>query len=155
MCFYYTQSDILLCGIARFSRGNKNKLRTFQPQKWKKLRTASLKQNLLVLIKKECILQATRMFVKSIPSEKYLSLKMYWLSCSIFFFLNQLSHLLCMIAISADDTTLNSTCNKACDLSEQVEMRCNLISKIKCFGEYFYFSSATFWFWSIIIRYLK
>ena len=53
VCFYCTQSDILLCGIARFSRGN-NKLRTFQPQKWKKLRTASLKQNLLFLIKKEC-----------------------------------------------------------------------------------------------------
>ena len=35
-----------------FSRGNKNKLRTFQPQKWKILRTASLKQNLLVLVKK-------------------------------------------------------------------------------------------------------
>ena len=32
VCFYCTQSDILLCGIARFSRGNKNKLRTFQPQ---------------------------------------------------------------------------------------------------------------------------
>ena len=29
MCFYCTQSDILLCGIARFSRGNKNKLKTF------------------------------------------------------------------------------------------------------------------------------
>ena len=54
VCFYCTQSDILLCGIARFSRENKNKLRTFQPQKWKKLRTASLKQNLPVLIKREC-----------------------------------------------------------------------------------------------------
>ena len=52
-CFYRTQSDILLCGIARFNRGNKNKLRTFQPQKGKKLRTASLKQNLLALIKKK------------------------------------------------------------------------------------------------------
>ena len=51
VCFYRTKSDILLCGIARFSRGN-NKLRTFQPQKRKKLRTTSLKQNLLVLIKK-------------------------------------------------------------------------------------------------------
>ena len=37
VCFYCTQSDILLCGIARFSRGNKNKLRTFQPQKLKKI----------------------------------------------------------------------------------------------------------------------
>ena len=34
MCFYCTQSDIL-CGIARFSRENKNKLRTFHPQKGK------------------------------------------------------------------------------------------------------------------------
>ena len=34
--FYRTKSDILLCGIARFSLGNKNKLRTFQSQKWKK-----------------------------------------------------------------------------------------------------------------------
>ena len=52
MCFYCTQSDILLCGVARFSWGNKNKLSTCQFQKWKKLRAASLKQNLLVLIKK-------------------------------------------------------------------------------------------------------
>ena len=29
VCFYCTQSDILLSGITRFSRGNKNKLRTF------------------------------------------------------------------------------------------------------------------------------
>ena len=28
------------CGIARFSRGNKNKLRTFQPQKWKKIKNS-------------------------------------------------------------------------------------------------------------------
>ena len=55
VCFYCTQSDILLCGIARFSRANKNKLRTFQPQKWKKLRRARLKQNLLVLIKKKSV----------------------------------------------------------------------------------------------------
>ena len=30
--FYRNQSDILLCGIAGISWGNKNKLRTFQPQ---------------------------------------------------------------------------------------------------------------------------
>ena len=61
-CFYCTQYDILLCAIAKFCRGKKNKLRTFQSQKWKKKkkRTASLKQNLLVLIKKECILQNHR-----------------------------------------------------------------------------------------------
>ena len=40
VCFYCTQSDILLCGIARFSRGNKNKLRIFQSQKWKKIKNS-------------------------------------------------------------------------------------------------------------------
>ena len=40
VCFYCTQSDILLCGIARFSRGSKNKLRTFQPQKWKTVKNS-------------------------------------------------------------------------------------------------------------------
>ena len=47
VCFYCTLSGIL-CGITRFTQRNNNKLRTFQPQKWRKLRTASLKQNLLV-----------------------------------------------------------------------------------------------------------
>ena len=32
MCSYCTQSDIVLCGIVRFSQGNKNKLRAFQLQ---------------------------------------------------------------------------------------------------------------------------
>ena len=36
MCFYRTKPDILLCATARFSQGNKSKLRTFQPQKGKK-----------------------------------------------------------------------------------------------------------------------
>ena len=40
VCFYRTQSDILLCIIARFSRGNKNKLRTFPPQKGKKIKNS-------------------------------------------------------------------------------------------------------------------
>ena len=40
VCFYCTQSDILHCGIARFSRGNKNKLRIFQSQKWKKIKNS-------------------------------------------------------------------------------------------------------------------
>ena len=53
---FLKEKDILLCGITRFSRGNKNKLRTFQPQKWKKIRTVSLKQNLLVLKKKSVII---------------------------------------------------------------------------------------------------
>ena len=56
--FCCTQSDTLLWGIARFSREDKNKLRTLQPQKWKNLRTASLKQNLLVPIKKECTIKS-------------------------------------------------------------------------------------------------
>ena len=60
MCFYCTQSDILY-GIAKFSRRNKNKLTTFQPQKLKKrereIRAANLKQNLLVLIYKKSVLK--------------------------------------------------------------------------------------------------
>ena len=53
VCFYCDQSDILFYGIARFNWGNQNELTTFHPQKWKKnLRAVSLKQNLLVLIKK-------------------------------------------------------------------------------------------------------
>ena len=35
-CFYSTQSDILICGIARFSRGNKNKLTKISASKIKK-----------------------------------------------------------------------------------------------------------------------
>ena len=40
VCFCCDQSDIILCGIARFSSGNKNKLRTFQPQQWKKIKSS-------------------------------------------------------------------------------------------------------------------
>ena len=40
VCFYRTQTDILLCGIARLSQGNKNKLRIFQPQKGKKIKNS-------------------------------------------------------------------------------------------------------------------
>ena len=40
VCFYCTHSDILFCGIARFSRGNKNKLRTSEPQKRKKIKNS-------------------------------------------------------------------------------------------------------------------
>ena len=47
MYFYRTQSDILVCGIARFSWGNKNKLRTFQPQKGKKKKKNSQPQTKL------------------------------------------------------------------------------------------------------------
>ena len=34
-------------------------------------------------------------------------------------------------------------------------MSCNLILKIKINGKYFYFLSATFWFWCVKIWYLK
>ena len=40
VCFHCTQSDILFCSIARLSRGNKNKLRTFQSQKRKKIKNS-------------------------------------------------------------------------------------------------------------------
>ena len=52
--FYCTQSGILLCSIARFSRGNKTKLRKCQSQKWKKIKNSQPQKKLLVLIKKEC-----------------------------------------------------------------------------------------------------
>ena len=54
--FLFLLYDILLCGIARFSRGNKKELRTFQPQKSKKKNKNSQPQkNLLVLLKKSVI----------------------------------------------------------------------------------------------------
>ena len=55
VCLYCTQSDILLCGIARFSRRNKNKLRTFQPQKWKKIKNSQPQTKFTGSYKKECI----------------------------------------------------------------------------------------------------
>ena len=59
MCFYSTQSDILLCGIAMFSWGKRNKLRTFQSQKRKKIKksqpqtkfTGSYKKKSVFLLK--------------------------------------------------------------------------------------------------------
>ena len=54
VCFYCTQPDIFLCGIARFSPGNKNKLRTFQPQKWKK-KNSQPQTKFTGSYKKECI----------------------------------------------------------------------------------------------------
>ena len=59
MCFYSTQSDILLCGIARFSRGNKNKLRTFQPQKLKKIKNSQPQTEFTGSYKKESVLMKT------------------------------------------------------------------------------------------------
>ena len=44
------------CGIARFSRGNKNKLRTFQPQKWNKIKNSQPQTKFTGSYKKkECI----------------------------------------------------------------------------------------------------
>ena len=56
MCFYRTKSDILLCAIARFSQGNKNTLRTFQPQKGKKIKNSEPQTKFAGSYKKkECI----------------------------------------------------------------------------------------------------
>ena len=52
MCFYFTQSDILLRGIARITRENKNKLRTFQPQKRKKIKNSQPQTNFTGCYKK-------------------------------------------------------------------------------------------------------
>ena len=71
-----------------------------------------------------------------------------------FFYIGFLLHnVLFKTSIWADDTTLNSTCDEASDLPWQVEtaLSCNLVSKIKFVGKYFYFSSATYWFWSVKI----
>ena len=46
VCFYCDQSDILLCGNARFGWGNKNELRTFHTQNWKTKFTGSYKKRL-------------------------------------------------------------------------------------------------------------
>ena len=51
---------------------------------------------------------------------------------SFFFYFNCLpDHVLFKIAVWADDTALNSSCDKPIDLSQQVEiaMSCNLILK--------------------------
>ena len=46
----------LVCGIARFSRGNKNKLRTFQPQKLKRIKNSEPQTKFTGSYKKkECI----------------------------------------------------------------------------------------------------
>ena len=53
--FLFLLYDILLCGIARFSRGNKKELRTFQPQKSKKKNKNSQPQTKFTgSFKKEC-----------------------------------------------------------------------------------------------------
>ena len=58
VCFYCTQSTILLCGIARFSRLNKNKLRTFQPQKWKRIKKCQPQTKFTGCWKKKSVLRS-------------------------------------------------------------------------------------------------
>ena len=71
LCFYGTQSDILLCGIARFSRGNKNKLRTFQPQKWKKIKNSQSQTKFTgSYIKKRMYISKKEKFEKVLNSKK-------------------------------------------------------------------------------------
>ena len=53
--FNRTQSNILLCGIARFSRGDKNKLRTSQPQKGKKIKNSQPQTKFAGSYKKESV----------------------------------------------------------------------------------------------------
>ena len=55
VCFYSAQSDILLCGIAKFIRGNKSKLRTFQPQKWKNKKNSQRQTKLTDSYKKKSV----------------------------------------------------------------------------------------------------
>ena len=63
---YCTQSDILVCGIARFSWGNKSELRTFQPQKGKKIKNSRPQTKFTGSYKKkECIvIKIVRMKIK-------------------------------------------------------------------------------------------
>ena len=56
LCFYCTQSDIFYCGIARISRGNKNKLRTFQPQKWQQIKNSQPKIKFTGSYKKKSVM---------------------------------------------------------------------------------------------------
>ena len=76
------------------------------------------------------------------------------LVCLLFFFINCLpDYVLCKIASWSVDASLSLWCDKAYDLSWQVEIAfvicsCNMILKIKFVGKYF-FSSATFWFCSV------
>ena len=56
MCFHSARSDILFRGIARFSWGNKNKLRIFQPQKGKNVKNSQPQTKFTgSYMKKECI----------------------------------------------------------------------------------------------------
>ena len=64
VCFYCTHSDILLFGIARFIRGNKNKLRTFQPQKRKKIKNSQPQTKFTGSYKKKSVVNLLRILQK-------------------------------------------------------------------------------------------
>ena len=53
-CVFIVLSLIFFCGIARFSRGKKNKLRTFQPQKWQKIKHSQPQTRFTGSSKKKC-----------------------------------------------------------------------------------------------------
>ena len=76
MCFYCTQSDILLCGIARFSRGNKNKLKTFS-LKNEKIKNSQPQTKFTGFIKKKSVLQlqVPEVFRANIYEKSYVRLK--------------------------------------------------------------------------------
>ena len=80
-----------------------------------------------------------------------------WLSKSRFFSVITKVNPTCKTAIWADEIALNSSCEKLSDFLQQVEiaMSCNLILKIKIIGKYLHFSSASFWFLTVKIWYLK
>ena len=87
VCFYCTQSDILLCGIARFSRGNKNKLRTFQPQKWKKIKSSQPQTKFTGSYKKkECTSLFSYQWLIALFTGLLLSITLYYyyVTCKLF-----------------------------------------------------------------------
>ena len=52
----WTAQSGILCGIANFSRGNKNKLRTFQPQKWKNIKNSQPQTKFTGCYKKDSVI---------------------------------------------------------------------------------------------------
>ena len=93
VCFYCTQPDILLCGIARFSRGNKGKLKTFQPQKWKKkIKNSQPETKFIGFYKKKSV------FVKIVQSIN---------SCGFFLSINFIHHFINNTITSKHDFVLD------------------------------------------------
>ena len=98
VCFYCTQSDILLCDIARFSRGNKNKLRTFQPQKWKKIKNSQLQTKFTCSYKKK---SALSIFPTNVFRRSFLSLLLLSLLNYVPFVPTCFTYLTCLCALRA------------------------------------------------------